>query len=153
MAYFGRELKGQSLPNHLDWSKAQVVLVTGALPNTCGHVLLYVGGGFGNYFHFDGNTLFEYPKYMEGDAEYRHYLRVNGKDELLRHRLDISNPMRAMEKLHELMNGKWASALVAHNCASFVMEIAKAGGDFWSFSPTCPILGMAGRMMIDGAFK
>jgi hypothetical protein len=144
----GRILKPGEFPKNLNWQNTQIVLVTGWGINTCGHVLLYVGGGFGHYFHFDGKP-YDFPKYIGGDAEYRSYLTNNKKEELLRKKLDIPNPKAAETELVTLMYKKWWTLVVSHNCVVFVQAVIQAGGNFWSFPPQCPVLDMGLTMLFD----
>lgn len=144
----GRVLNKNEFPMNLDWSRVQIVLVTGWKINTCGHVLLHVGGGLGHYFHFDG-SMFDYPKYIKGDSEYRTYLTMNGKKELLRKSVDLPRKDAAQQRLCTLMHQKWLTLIVAHNCASFVQQVIEAGGNYWAFPQHCPVLGMSLTMYFD----
>jgi hypothetical protein len=144
----GKILKPGEFPKDLNWQNTQVVLVTGWKVNTCGHVLLYVGGGFGHYFHFDGKA-YDYPKYIGGDKDYRSYLISNHKEELLRHSVNIPYPKRAEMELQRLMYKKWLTLIVSHNCVVFVQTILSAGGNFWSFPPQCPVLDMGLTLLFE----
>lgn len=147
----GQPLRGKPLPSNLDFSRAALVLVTGTMPNTCGHILLYVGGSTGHYFHFNGPSLFDYPKYLT-EPEYRAFLRAEGKTELMRRRAEIRHSDRAATKLHELMNGKWLSFLISHNCASFAGEVLRAGGNFYTIPDHCPVMDLASEAFWDRIF-
>lgn len=133
---------------NLDWSNTQIVLVTGNGINACGHVLLSVGGDF---FHYAGKAH-GYPNYIPG-YEYQSYLRINGKKELLRKKLDIPYPKKAQEELEKLMSLKWRYLLVSHNCVTFILTITQAGGNFWNFPPQCPVLDMSLTMMVEWFHK
>lgn len=152
MSFIGNALHGKSLPERLDWSKTHIVLVTGDFPNTCGHILLYVGGGFGHYFHFTGPRIYDYPRYLNGDGEYRRFLKDSGKDELARKYLTIPSPEKAEARLSQLMQNRWLTRVVMHNCATFAMEVVHAGGNFWTFPAECPVLGMGAVMWIERLF-
>lgn len=153
MARNGNILTGP-LPVQLDFSKAQLVLVTGTFPNTCGHMLIYFKGVSlpGLYFHFDGPRLFDKPKFMTSH-EYFEYIRYSHKEELIRKDVSLPNPDGARIRLMQLMHGNWLSFLTAHNCASFVKTIINNGGNFWAFSERCPVLGMGLNTYIEENFK
>lgn len=141
-----------TLPRDLDTRQFSLVLVTGSFPNTCGHILLYIGGGFGHYFHFTGPSLFNYPLYIPGHGNYQRFLNENGKRELLRKSVTISKPDRALERLLLLMNNKWLSLLGAHNCASFAVEVLRAGGNFYDMPDHCPALDLATDAFFESIF-
>lgn len=119
----------------------------------------------GHYFHFNGPSLFNYPRYMT-ESEYRAYLRTEGKTEVMRRRSEVPHPGKATAKLRELMDGKWLSFLVSHNCASFAGEVLQAGGNFYTIPDHCPAMDLASeafwerifgpirrRLGTDGAYK
>lgn len=135
--------RDRDLPKDLDWNKTALVLVNGTTPNFCGHVLLYVGGGMGHYFHFNGPTLWDYPRFMQSHGEYDLFLSTEKKRELIRRFTPIPHPDKAEKRLHELLNNKWFSVLVAHNCATFAGEVLRAGGNFFDVPDKCPVLDMA----------
>lgn len=141
-------------PKDLNWNRTAMVLVTGDMPNTCGHVLLYVGGGFGHYFQYNGpNPFGSLPEFLNGDSVYRTYLtRGRGKTELARKYLAIPKPGQAQARLEELMNTKWRTLLIRHNCVTFAQEIIKAGGNFWDFATECPVLGMGSQLFWEKLF-
>lgn len=143
----GKILK--ELPTNLDLRTVEIVLVTGAGPNICGHVLLHVVNG--HYFHFDGPNVFDYPRYLT-EFEYRTYLNKTKKKELTRKRLPLKCPDQAKAKLLELMNRKWGTLILSHNCASFVAEILYAGGSFWEMPQHCPRSDMYISLFIDKVF-
>ena len=148
----GKVLKGLPLPKGLDFSKVQLVLVRGDGLNKCGHILLHVPGGFGHYFHFDGPKLYEYPRYLEGDSEYRAYLAGSNKIELLRKSLTIPHPDAAEARLNELMHNEWLTFIGSHNCASFASEVIHAGGNFWTLPRHCPVLDVGAQFVWDAIF-
>lgn len=141
--FIGRKLS--ELPK-MDMRNVEIVLVSGAPPNFCEHVLLCVRES--NYFHFDGPSPIDYPKYLH-EFEYRAYLKQSKKKEIGRKQLDLPCPQGAENKLLQLMHNKWATLLISHNCASFVAEIIHAGGNFWSVPQHCPRTDMAIQMFMD----
>ena len=128
---------GNALPSQgirLDWSQAAFVVVSGSQTNPCGHALLYVGGGFGHYFHVPGiPRWYERPFYISG-PDFPRYLSTSGKREIGRKKLNIPCPAQAEAKLRALMEAKWAYGVLPQNCVSFVQEVAKAGGNKWDFN-------------------
>lgn len=152
VSYMGQNWRGKPLPSGLDLSKTALVVVTGTPPNSCGHVLLFVGGGFGNYFHFNGPSFFDYPKYMT-EEEYRAFLHSEGKEELLRRQANLPYPQKAAAKLLELLNGKWLTFLVSHNCASFAGEVLQAGGNRHLIPDHCPAMDLASEKFWDRIFS
>lgn len=145
----GRTLKefGQLPP--MDMQSVEIVLVTGAGPNLCGHILLMVKGG--HYFHFDGPSMLNYPRYLT-DAEFRNYLTQSKKKELLRKALHLPCPERARDHLLHLMQNRWPTMLISHNCASFAAEIIFSGGNFWSVPQHCPTVDMHISTFFDRLF-
>ncbi len=134
--WVGSELKGRSL-GKLDWSQAAFVVVSSDSVNPCGHALLYVGGGFGHYFHVPGLPRFyERPFYFSG-SDYQRYLSSGGTREVGRKSIAIPCPANAEAKLYELMEKKWTYLLLPSNCVSFIDSVARAGGNFWDMS-NCP---------------
>ncbi len=132
----GEELNGRRL-GKLDWSQAAFVVLSGAKPNVCGHAMLFVGGGFGHYFHVPGiPRIYDKPRYVPGTA-FGRYLTGSGKRELGRRRIAIPCPDAAERKLLQLMDAKWPYLLLPSNCVSFVQEVARAGGNYWDFA-NCP---------------
>lgn len=144
----GRRISEKEFPQNLNWNHTHLVLVTGDTP--CGHMLLYVGGGLGNYFHFNGPSIFDYPHYMAGEGEYKRYLRENKKDEVYRKFIDISHPKEAEFELRCLMQNKWRTRLLFHNCASFAKMVIHAGGAFWEMRENCPVFGVYGKLRQEG---
>jgi hypothetical protein len=152
MAYIGDELNGKPLPNNLDWSRTEVVLVSGDFWNPCGHVLLFVGGGFGHYFQYATVSVYGFATYIDSEANYKRFLFENKKVEFSRKRLTIPEPKKAEERLTKLMHNRWAYGLFVHNCATFTEEVVKAGGNFWDFPDACPRAGMNMRGWLDKVF-
>jgi len=142
MSYIGKTYTDKKLPK-LNWNKTALVLVTGSVPNTCGHALLYVGG---YYFHFDGPSIWNYPRMFNSTADYNRFLLSNGKHELIRKYVEIPYPEKAQARLFELLNRRWATLVVSHNCASFVAEILAAGGNTWTVPQHCPVLELTGEL-------
>jgi hypothetical protein len=120
-----------------EFSTTFAVVVSGAGPNFCGHLILNVGGLGGLYFHVAG--VHTEPRMMT-EKGYRRYLKENGKTELKRFKVTISNTMAAMLKLEELTSETWAWGVLPHNCASFVEEVVKAGGSAAGLYSNCPAL-------------
>lgn len=122
-------------PNKLNWNRTYVVIVTGEIPNVCGHMLLCVDE---QYFHFDGPGPLNPPQYLGDNQDYINYLRRWDKHEFMRRLAPVVYPERAEKKLNELLGKKWFTMLFIHNCATFVKEVLLAGGNFWSFMEICP---------------
>lgn len=150
--YLGERLTNRPLPKDLNPRNFSLVLVTGSLPNTCGHILLYIGGGLGHYFHFTGPSLFNYPLYIPGHANYQRFLRENGKHELIRKPLTIPRSEPALARLSQLLNNKWLTLVGAHNCATFAVEVIRAGGNFYDMPDHCPALDMATDAFFESIF-
>lgn len=152
MAYIGDQINGKPMPKDLDWSRTEIVLVSGDTWNPCGHVLLSVGGGFGHYFQYTTASVYGYATYIDSESNFQRYLLENKKSELSRKKLTIPDSKKAEERLTKLMNNKWAYGLVVHNCATFVEEVVKAGGNFWDFPDSCPSAGIKMRNWLDQVF-
>lgn len=134
----GKNLEAHEFPK-LDWSQAAFVVISGSSTNPCGHALLYVGGGFGHYFHVPGiPRWYDRPFYISG-SEFRTYLSRAGKKEVGRKALGIPCPEAAEKRLKELMGRRWTYGILPQNCVSFIQQVAQAGGNFWNFS-NCPHL-------------
>jgi len=138
-------------PKNLNWLDTYLVLVNGSTP--CGHMLLYVGGGFGHYFHYNGPGQTNWPRYMAGENEYRRYLKEANYIEVMRKYISISNPKKAEEKLKALAQRQWSTFLIKHNCATFAEEVVKAGGASWGIYEGCPVFGVFIKMLKDGEIK
>ena len=149
MSFQGNKYLSQELPINADFSRAYVVLVSGNVPNICGHALIYFPGGFGHYFHFTGPEITDHPRYLLGQNDYQRYLKENNKREFYRVCLSVPNPEGAKEKLRALLNKEWTTYLVAHNCVSFINEILKAGGVSWSFLTYCPTPALLHKIVWD----
>lgn len=133
MAYLGEHLYScRSVP--FDWTRANLVVVSGTGPNYCGHAIVNAGS---YYFHIDGP--YDYPWYLT-ELGYGRYLQENAKRELRRVRVQLTSPLAAQEKLEELSARKWLWRVLPHNCASYVEEIFKAGGSKVSSLANCPVL-------------
>lgn len=120
-----------------NFSATYAVVVSGDGPNFCGHLLLNVGGRTGTYLHVAG--IHDFPRQMDENG-YQRYLKDAGKTELRRSLVSISNAQAAMLKLEQLLNAKWTWGLLPHNCASFVEEIVRAGGNSAGLYSNCPAL-------------
>ena len=116
-----------------DFKRIWAIIVSGYGPNVCGHTLLHVGDCW--YFHVAGG--YTVPKFMH-ESGYQRYLKENEKREIRRWLVDLPNPRRAHQKLHELLKKPWLWAVLPHNCASFVEEIVKAGGSNAGIYLNCP---------------
>jgi hypothetical protein len=150
----GEIYRNRALPKDLDFGRTAIIVVTGTSPNTCGHALLYIGGGLGHYFQFNGPTLFDYPTYLGSDSNYRSFLSSEGKRELLRRHYGIPKPEKAAARLSELLNGKWLSLLVSHNCAAFAVNVIRAGGNSCPEIPDhCPVLDLGWEALMTAVFK
>jgi hypothetical protein len=136
MAYEGDEMLGCPA-EAFDFTKTYAVVVSGDGPNFCGHLILNAGGVGGMYFHVAGVRTV--PREMREEG-YRKYLSDNGKRELKRFKVTISNTMGSMLKLEQLLAVKWTWGVLPHNCASFVEEIVQAGGSAAGLYSNCPAL-------------
>jgi len=134
MAYEGDILDACGTIN-IDFASTSIVAVSGDGPNVCGHLIMYVGGRGGYYFHVAG--VHNYPHYMN-ESGYRRYLRETGKTELRRRQVELPNPNGAMLYLEGLMAEKWTWMVLPNNCVSFVEEIIRAGGGAWGSYSNCP---------------
>lgn len=77
---------------------------------------------------------------MASDALYRRYLRETGKTELSRRWVSIKSPDAAQRELDYLLSKPWGWWGIAHNCATFVEQIVKAGGNDAGLYSNCPAL-------------
>jgi hypothetical protein len=135
-AYIG-DIMYHSLDGTLDFENTYVVVVSGALWNPCGHMLLNTGGYGGWYFHVaerKGN-----PRFMRENG-YRRYLQEHERHELRRTRVHVPNPQGAQRKLDELLAKQWSWFLLPNNCASFVEDVVRAGGSSAGLYFNCPSL-------------
>jgi hypothetical protein len=132
MAYLGERLL-QCNAVSFNWAQAHLVVVSGSGPNLCGHALINAGIV---YFHVDG--INDYPWFMP-EVGYRRYLKENGKREVFRRKVQLTNPLGAQQKLEELSVRRWRWMIVPHNCASYVEEIFAAGGSEDSIVSNCPV--------------
>lgn len=115
------------------WSQSNAVVVSGAGPNFCGHAMLNAGH---HYFHIDG--LHDYPLYMD-EIGYKRFLKENGKREISRHPVSLSNPEGAQRKLEELSAKRWLWLILPHNFAAYIEEIFRAGGSKSGIFSNCPV--------------
>jgi hypothetical protein len=143
MAYEGEILR--MCPGDLDFTVTQAVVVSGASWNPCGHMIFCTGSNSENarYFHVAGAGVREvfgvwaYPKFMDEGGFFR-YLKENDKHEIRRLDAKFTDPGGAYRRLEELMADKWFWGVLPHNCASFAVEIIKAGGGDLSVALNCP---------------
>lgn len=119
----------------MNWRNTEIVIVTGDMPNPCGHMILSVDR---NYYHFDGPKPIDFPRRLGTHTDYLSYLSRTNKYELMRRKASISFPDKAEKRLNELLTSKWWYGLFTHNCASFVKEILNAGGNWDAFMEICP---------------
>lgn len=141
MSFLGYPNKRPQLES-LDFSQVSVVFVDNVGDfNPCGHVLLYVGGGFGHYFHkpglsvgFDGKLdlkgegpLKQSVHYFDG-TEFSKYLSTDGKKETYRIKINLSNPDKAKAELENYLSSPTWYLLLPQNCVTFVENILIAGG-------------------------
>lgn len=129
------EILYQCLGEGFDFSRTHAVVVSGAIWNPCGHMLLNTGGIEGWYFHVAekvGN-----PRFMR-ESGYRRYLDEHGKRELSRKFVAIPRPADSQEKLDRLLAKQWWWFVVPNNCASFVEDIVRAGGSSAGLYFNCP---------------
>ena len=137
MAYEG-EILNYCPSSAYTFSDTSAVVVSGATWNPCGHLILNVGGRNGVYLHVAG--IHDYPRYMNEEG-YQRYLRENGKREIRRTPVRITDINAAMLKLEYLLASKWTWGVLPHNCASFVEEIVQAGGSTAGLWLNCPSRG------------
>ena len=116
-----------------DFQHTCAVIVSGDSINLCGHALLHVGDGW--YFHVAGK--YDLPKFMSEDG-YMRYLRENGKREIRRWIVKLTNPAGAQRKLEELLAKKWRWLVLPNNCTTFVEEVVRAGGSNAGMYFNCP---------------
>ena len=135
MAYEG-ELLLYCPVTKFDFTQTYAVEVSGGPGNqTCGHLILNLGGVCGKYFHIAG--LYHEPLMMD-ETGYQRYLKENGKKEIKRVRINITNPEAATLKLYELTSKKWVWGWLVHNCVGFVANVVHAGGNSDGFYWNCP---------------
>jgi hypothetical protein len=132
MAYEGDHI---NFCQAFDFTRSYAVVVSGAKWNPCGHMLLNTGGGGGWYFHVAEAR--GRPKFM-GEDGYKRYLAENGKKEISRTFVKISDPGACNRKLEELLLKQWTWFLLPNNCASFVEDVLQAGGTKAGLYSNCP---------------
>ncbi len=116
--------------------EVQVVVVSGAAWNPCGHAILYSKHNGGRYFHVAG-AIYGYPRTMD-ELQYQRYLRENGKHEIRRQWVVLRDPFAAHRRLEQLLSKGWFWAVLPHNCVSFAEEVVKAGGSDTGLFSNCP---------------
>jgi len=139
MSYEGEILNSCGVIN-VDFSKANIVAVSGDGINGCGHLLLFSPAGGGYYFHVAG--LRTYPRYMS-ESGYRRYLKETKKSELRRRELNLPDPAAALRRMESLLAEKWTWGVLPNNCVAFVEEIIAAGGGNWNSYSNCPAVATA----------
>jgi hypothetical protein len=130
--YDGKIMVGIPLPKDLRWAETRLILMEGS--TLCGHAVLQIGD---YYFHFAGPSRVEYPK-MFTAGEFKAYLSQRGKHVIGYYNMDIAFPKLAEAELRNLLDRKWQTFVIAHNCATFVKEIIYAGGNRRPFQESCP---------------
>ncbi|MCF0075099.1 hypothetical protein LZD49_31735 [Dyadobacter sp. CY261] len=135
-----------------DFSNAVVVVVSGAILNPCGHMLIQLGAETASdtvYLHVAGGTgsggrgimevsgIRARPKWMNQD-EFKRYLKENEKKVEKRIKLNLNNPQAAMLKLEQMLSVKWTWGILPNNCSSFVEKIISAGGGSGGLWTNCP---------------
>lgn len=121
-------------PCPYNWMDTEVVVVSGASWNPCGHALLRVGG---YYFHIGGFNGYPYRLDEQG---FTRYLHEEGKHEVRRTQIRLRRPSRAQAKLEELASRTWGWGVLPHNCIAFVEDVLAAGGCPDASISNCPIL-------------
>ncbi len=125
----------QCLAQPFDFKNTNLIVVSRAALNPCGHSLLNTGGQSGYYFHIA--EIRGKPKFMR-EQGYRRYIRENGKPQLSRVEIKIQNPEGAHRKLEELLAKPWTWFVLPHNCASFIEDVVRAGGSNFGLYFNCP---------------
>ena len=136
MAYDGEVIDACGVTS-VNLSKVDVVAVSGAGPNICGHTLLHANG---HYFHVA--VIHGQPHHMN-EAGYRRYLVENGKTEIRRVTVTLPDPAGAEKYLERLMASTWTWYVVPNNCVAFVEEVIAAGGGTWASATNCPTVATA----------
>lgn len=135
MAYDGEELRACHI-NLFRNKDFNLIVVSGSPGNVCHHALINFGGRYGYYAHVAGHVYYK-PAFMD-EHQYQRYLRENSKNELLRRPLMITNSHNFFFQLEQLLSKKWFWGILIHNCASFVIELARAGGVELPIPVNCP---------------
>ena len=120
---------------NFNFNCAYAVVVSGAMLNPCGHLLLNTGGVGGWYFHVA--DLRGRPKFMD-EKGYNLYLKENKKKELSRTFVRIPDPAASNRKLEQLLQEQWTWFILPNNCASFVEDVLQAGGTDAGLYSNCP---------------
>lgn len=148
MAYNGEILNACGVIQ-ADFKTTYVIAVSGDGINKCGHLLIYSTGGGGYYFHAVGDPAASgfkkmrgFPMYMDENG-YRRYLKENGKTELKRRYVELTNPAGALQFVETTLSEQWTWAVLPHNCVSFVEGLISAGGGDWGSYSNCPRLATA----------
>jgi hypothetical protein len=129
---FDGKITNGVLPKDLRWAESAFVIMSGSTP--CGHALLHVPP---YYFHFIGPSRFNYPK-MLTEAEFKTYLAARGKHIVGIYQLPIPFIKLAEAELSKLLKNIWETHLIEHNCATFVKQVAYAGGNRMNLIEWCP---------------
>jgi hypothetical protein len=72
------------------------------------------------------------------EAGYQRYLRENGKQEIGHYDVKLTDPAGAHRKLEQLMADKWFWKGLPDNCATFAVQIIRAGGGNLDILLNCP---------------
>lgn len=130
-----------------DFKTTSIVAVSGASWNQCGHLLVHSAAGGGLYFHAVGDPDGRYivgkirgfPRFMS-DANYRRYLKENGKRELRRRSVHLKNPLGATSYVERALAAKWTWGVLPNNCVAFVESVIQAGEGEWYSYTNCPVI-------------
>lgn len=136
MAYYGEHLN-QCLAKTFDWNLTQVIVVSGASWNPCGHALLRVGVSPNSFYFHVAPPWISKPRYMR-ESGFQRYLAEHEKEVLNRIQVHIPHPEKAQAKLDELLNVNWPWLGIPSNCASFVERVIQAGGANIGVLLQCP---------------
>jgi hypothetical protein len=131
--HYKGEVMHQCLLKPFDFKYTYAVVVSGDLPNPCGHMLLSAG-----HFYFHVAGAIDPPRYMLADS-FSRYLKENEKIEIRRTYVKIPNPAGAHQKLEELLATWWAWGMLPHNCANFCEQVVQAGGSKAGLYFNCPV--------------
>jgi len=133
-------------PRDIDFTNTWAVVVSGASWNPCGHMLFCCGTNSDDswYLHVAGQGVREvlgvwaYPKFMRGDANFYRYLADNGKREIRRIDVRMTNPSGAYTALMKYMADKWFWRVLPNNCVTFTRDLVVAGGGTLAVPLNCP---------------
>lgn len=136
--YDGKIMKGLELPRNLNWGGVSLIFIDSDV-QPCGHVILRVAP---YNFHFNGPNFLEYPK-MLTDSELTAYIQGRNRKVMFTYTVEVPRPEKAATELRLLMNNKWQTWVMAHNCATFAKSVLKAGGANLTYLEYCPLINQA----------